>query len=611
MTDQHLHQASSAAQSAAAERLFNTFLRETGQAPTVLLPVDPRCKALPAVTLETLQADGHLFCLELPATKTRLYGSLRYSSLFGHHRYGQHFWIETAERSLQPADALQVANAILLEVGQRDPDPLSRKHRTEALSEQVQNSIEKTTLFVQHHLKHGAKLWELTGGERTKRSESGLVFGHPFHPTPKSSEGFSAEDLPLYAPELNASFVLSYFAAAPEIVQEAWVEGTDIDPFPADLLEEAKHRLSSDRQHYKLLPCHPWQAKHLLGWPEVQELIQCGQLVYLGPLGVAVHPTSSVRTVWSPGLGVYIKLPINVRITNFIRVNPLDQLQRTLDAATYTERLRPMPYGGFTVLAEAGYRTLVPPGLSEAAKHRLIESFAVIFRQNPVRIGQEEEQTPVVVASLLETPPGEDVTALYRFIEQAAQTSLERLDAAFVKAWLHRYIGISLLPLLDLFFRHGYSAEAHVQNSMIAFDRGWPSHFYVRDLEGVSVSRDLGGSVLRADSAALFDDEQAWHRFKYYIFVNHIGHLLHTLAHDTDVSERELWQVVAEAITAHKGFTSERATRCLEDLFHTAFLPAKANLISRFQGRAETPLYVDLPNPLYRSVHQAKEGATA
>jgi L-2,3-diaminopropanoate---citrate ligase len=31
-------------------------------------------------------------------------------------------------------------------------------------------------------------------------------------------------------------------------------------------------------------------------------------------------------------------------------------------------------------------------------------------------------------------------------------------------------------------------------------------------------------------------------------------------------------------------------------------LPAKANLISRFTGRGERPLYVDIPNPMYELI---------
>ncbi|MBN4890343.1 hypothetical protein IDG70_07780, partial [Staphylococcus sp. EG-SA-26] len=39
------------------------------------------------------------------------------------------------------------------------------------------------------------------------------------------------------------------------------------------------------------------------------------------------------RTVFSKALNIYLKLPIHVKITNFIRTNDLEQIERTIDAA--------------------------------------------------------------------------------------------------------------------------------------------------------------------------------------------------------------------------------------------------------------------------------------
>ncbi|MGV1143706.1 IucA/IucC family protein [Staphylococcus aureus] len=47
----------------------------------------------------------------------------------------------------------------------------------------------------------------------------------------------------------------------------------------------------------------------------------------LGVSGDLVYPTSSVRTVFSKALNIYLKLPIHVKITNFIRTNDLEQIE--------------------------------------------------------------------------------------------------------------------------------------------------------------------------------------------------------------------------------------------------------------------------------------------
>src|SRR5207253_1436612 len=41
-------------------------------------------------------------------------------------------------------------------------------------------------------------------------AEQSIRFGHPFHPAPKASPGFTAADLDRYAPEVGASFPLHW-----------------------------------------------------------------------------------------------------------------------------------------------------------------------------------------------------------------------------------------------------------------------------------------------------------------------------------------------------------------------------------------------------------------
>ena len=60
----------------------------------------------------------------------------------------------------------------------------------------------------------------VTPEEITRQAEQSLLLGHPFHPTPKSAEGISDDDLERFAPELGASFRLHYWAVAPELLVE-------------------------------------------------------------------------------------------------------------------------------------------------------------------------------------------------------------------------------------------------------------------------------------------------------------------------------------------------------------------------------------------------------
>lgn len=598
------------AEDATRERLLNAYLREKGIWNPKLGPDDPSLRMLPVEAAAEIEKQGIPMKVDLSDTGTTIFGSLAYFSPFGHHRYGSS-WYKSCKGNINKLEECrELASVLLQELACSDSSESDRDDRVQSILSRMDNSMEKTSKYIQRSLQPGVSLWEQTGGKRFCAAEQSLVYGHPFHPAPKSSEGFSADDLERYAPELGASFVLHYFAASPELVEECLTETVWEEMIPAKVLEAARQRLGSLRRHYRLMPCHPWQAQYVKHVAEVRELLEAGRLIDLGPLGDPVYPTSSIRTVWDPEHAYMFKLPLNVRITHFVRVNPTEQLRRTVDASRALARLREkIPYSEFGVLLEAGYRTLTVPGGQEERRGSLAESFGVIFRENPVCDSVHNKQleggdAPTVVAALLEQPPCAKEAPVWEAVRMAAQAKQTIPDPVFLGKWLKRYLEIALSPVLWLFLERGISVEAHVQNSMVTLQNGWPIRFWIRDLEGVSISRERALNVglfrLPEDSPALYPDDEAWNRLKYYFIVNHLGHLIHTLALYGEVGELALWQIVREALHTSGLFEGEERKPYLRDLLESEGLPAKANLTSGLQNRGETPLYVEIPNPLIR-----------
>jgi siderophore synthetase component len=596
------------AETAAMERLLNAYFRETETFNPTINPDHPAWMGLPSLVRETILEQGAPMRIELTVTGRTIWGAVRYLSPFGHHRYGSAFWVEEVKRGAKGRpiqNAIEMAGLLLLEMAAHHAKSGDGEVRVRLMLDQIHNSIRKTEQYVRTHLQRDRSLWDFAGEERMLAAEQSLIYGHPFHPTPKSAEGFEPDDLSRYAPEMGASFALHYFAADPELVEETLLRYSDETLFPHAVLEAAKRKLAPERQHFKLLPVHPWQAQQVKKWPPVQQLLRSGQLVDLGELGNRVYPTSSVRTVWDPAHAFIFKLPLHVRITNFIRVNPPEQVRRSVDAGRVLTRLNgQIPYAGFTVLLEAGYRTLSLKQATPEERKRLAESFAVIFRENPMfhAGGKRIQAAPTVVAALLEQSPSAGEAPVWEAIRLSAKTEQVLPEHSHVQKWLKRYLEISLVPILWLFLEHGVSMEAHVQNAMVTIQDGWPVHFYVRDLEGVSISRERAGKKLLSgvaeDSPALYSDGEAWHRLKYYVFVNHLGHLIHTLAYHSQADEVSLWRTVGEVLRDSGLFAPTERKPYLMDLLEGKSLPAKANWISCFQKRGETPLYVDIPNPL-------------
>lgn len=579
------------AERASIRGLLNSFFREIGA-------FDIRCGEADS-GLFPPDEQGEPFTAMLPNSKKRIAGRLAYFSETGQHQYGGSFYMADNGGVLSPVEPERLIGAILEEVSLYDED-MKRSERLSELRGQIENSMRKMRFYIAGALERGESgnpdLLDYVGSEQT------LLAGHPFHPTPKSSEGFSDDELPVYAPEFRAAFTLHYFAASAELVEEERLDGYEEAVSPA-VLVQAEGLLGERFPLYRFIPLHPWQAQYVKRDERVRQMLREKTLIDLGPLGSTVYPTSSVRTVWDPERGYFFKLPLHVRITNFIRENTVEQVRRTMDAAKILNSLCVFSSrGSFQILPETGYRTVRckssagSPDIGE----RLAASFAVVFRKADQLAGHESLNS-FVVASLLESFPGEREPKLIQAIRQSHEGSMSD-----PKEWLAAYLRISMLPLLKLFADTGVSLEAHVQNSLVAIENGMPSRFYVRDLEGISVDRGRAEhagwvqTLVSADSPVLYSGEEAWFRLKYYFFVNHLGALVHTLAWHHRMGEEQLWTVVRRLLEDHRNETNcSRLHDCIGDLLANEKLPAKANLISRFQERGESPLYVDIPNPIF------------
>ena len=536
------------ARRAGRQRLLNAFLREAG------IPV---------------RQPGPLR-IPLTATGRTLIVDVCHRSAFGHHEYGDRLVLEQADGRRTPLEHDGFVDALLTELAAvaGGGDGAARKVELET---QIANSIARTACYVRR-----GRSAAPSGDAHalTRHAEQSLLRGHPFHPTPKSAEGFDDADLVRYAPELGASFVLEYFAVAARLVCERRVA-------PGAWLPDG---LAADAPAgYALLPAHPWQARYLLALPSVAALVAAGDVVPLGPRGPEVYATSSVRTVCAPGFGMAWKLPLHVRITNFVRTNPVEHVWRATDASVVVAGLAGRwSHDGFGVLLETGFRTLDPSVVGED----LSADFAVLFREHPF---SSTSAAPRVLAGLLEEGADGEPPELVCCVREVGEPS----------EWLRHFLDISLRPLLTLFARDGLSLEAHVQNSLLCTDGGWPACLWVRDMEGVSVSRQrLAGNgtldSLPADSPVLYDDAEAWLRLRYHAVTNQLGHVVSVLGRYMEGGEERLWGVVREAVAGWRD-----AEPYATWLLSAPALPAKANLLSRFAGRGERPLYVDVANPMW------------
>ncbi|MEV5500136.1 IucA/IucC family protein [Nonomuraea fuscirosea] len=380
-------------------------------------------------------------------------------------------------------------------------------------------------------------------------SEQALVYGHPFHPSPKARGG---GDWLRYAPEAHAAFPVRLLGVREDVLDEGG------DPGALDAMGKAP-------DGYRVLPAHPWQLD-LLRPAFGPELID------LGP-GPVVTPTSSVRTVYAQDAGVCLKFSLDVRITNCVRKNAWYELA---GAVELTRRLAPL--FDLTAAAHPGTRWLPEPGYRSAGLGvRLREGLGVIVRRSPWA-ACSPGVTPVLAAALAVDAPVTDPLA-----------------------WWRAYVTVVAPPVLELYFTHGVVLEPHLQNVLVGLDSsGTPVQAVFRDLEGtklVAGRHDLSGLPPEVAGALTYDAGRGWARVVYCLLVNHLTEIAATVAGTDDELLRELWRIARDVLDRQADELGRPLP--LSDLLAGAPLPAKANLGVRWARAADRAAgYVPIANPL-------------
>ncbi|MYT33164.1 MULTISPECIES: IucA/IucC family protein [unclassified Streptomyces] len=407
-------------------------------------------------------------------------------------------------------------------------------------------------------------------------SEQSLVYGHRFHPTPKSRSGDPHEWLE-YGPETGSRFALRHLAVRPELL---YGEG---DSSALDALGPA-------RPGHLVLPAHPWQYRMLSGHRALRAALARGDVHDLGSCGPLVAPTASVRTVYEPAADVFLKFSLNVRLTNCVRKNSAYELA---GAVVLHEVVQPVfaalraRYPGCGMLGEPGYRSLDLDGSRD-----LHEGFGVIVREGFGR-HLPPAVTPLLAAAVADEYPNSPAH-VSRLLARRGSDPL---------AWWDAYLGLLLPPVLAAYFEHGLVLEPHLQNVVVGVRAdGMPAHVLFRDLEGTKLvperhHRTLAALDEETRGPLTYSAARGWDRVAYCLLVNHVAEMVSALADTAPALEASLWGLVHDHIAAYAADTGNPPR--LRALLSGVPLPAKANLLLRWARQADRhATYVPLPSPL-------------
>ncbi|MEX6503571.1 IucA/IucC family protein [Pseudomonas zhanjiangensis] len=561
------------AQRHAIESLLNCYLREYAL-PRGEADLDSHAEDLP---MSLRQRPGRCVCIRLPQG-ARLVLRAEHASVLGRCRFVCAPYLKRHGQGWRPLDAGELARLLLA--------PLNGPERHGELLQQIDNSLQITRTFLRH-----AGAANQATGDSLLASEQHQIWGHALHPTPKSREGVSQADLLACSPEVGAQFALHWFRVDPALIRH---QGQD----PRAALRQLCGRDD-------LYPCHPWEVERVLADPLVRRARQLGLLEHLGQQGLALYPTSSVRTLYHPELAYFLKFSVHVRLTNCVRKNAWYELD---SAVALTQLLRPLMdeltelQPGFALMPEPAASSLDLSALGSPEQAREVtECFGILYRQNLDAACRQRYRPQVAMALFTWTLDGHSVCqALVQ--RYAARCGVDYPEAA--RRWLAGYAEQLLGGVLHCLFRRGVVLEPHLQNTLLGFDaNGLPCRVWIRDLEGSKLvpehwtPEQLGHLGERTRASLYYDADKAWKRVAYCALVNNLGEaIFHLAGSDADL-EKRLWRQIAELLELQCQQLGDPPA--LRELCAGAPLPSKENFMTRLLLRADREAgYTALPNPL-------------
>jgi len=547
------------------------------------------------LALRAAMKSGEVMHILMPRINTRLLMVVTQDSLTGNYRYHSPGYFKTTGQRWQRLEWHTLATQLLKDLSLKYDQPFNHE-----LLQQVRESVGVTRTFL-------GELESLPPTEPLQaflHSEQSLLFGHPFHPAPKSRQGFSHQDVMRYSPEMRVGFALHYFSVKREFLLQQSVLDESCD---AVVAANAPVSLQASlMEDFALIPVHPWQAEHLLKQPLVLDALKRGHLNDLGIQGDPYYPTSSIRTLFNPHNDYFYKCSLHVRITNCVRKNAIYELDGALMVTRVMRELQPQlvaNFPGLRVMEEPAYQS-VNLGAEDTEQNRLVtEGFGMILRKG-VQGVMEERVTPVLAGALFGNRAlGE--TWMETFLQQA-ETRNSLSQQTLLEQWFTAYVEQLMPPVLYCFFQHGVIFEPHLQNVLIGIAEGLPVRLYLRDFEGVKLQPEhfpeerLSGVSEKVRKSLWYNEEKGWKRIVYCLFVNNFCEAIAQLAAGNSNAEARLWRIVHEQLHAYQlQYGNDASSHRINELLAGEAFPAKANLINRFFKRADREVsYVPLHNPL-------------
>lgn len=501
-------------------------------------------------------------------------------SLLGRHEYTGEFYLQTSHGQKQ-ISFWELTNLVT--------DYLALKFETTAeKKEHFLNRVKNSHGVMYQTLEKRLSEFNRMAHPDFKTAEQALFVGHAFHPTPKSREEFSDEDLSRYSPEMAGCFPLEWFFVSKDIFfqkvsahfnEENWLQEIYAGEVPEGFVP---------------FPVHPWQSSHLMEIPAFRNHLAGRKILKAAATSRNWLATSSLRTLFAEDSRFMLKFSMSVRLTNSIRhllVHELDRGLQIHEVFLHPEGKKFLKeHPEFEVIHEPVYA-----GLLDSFGNPIQESL-VMGRLNPF----QKSSHSIMLATLTQDHPEFKENLVQRIITSSSMSAAE---------WFEKLLQVAIRPLIIAQANYGILLGSHQQNMILELKEYIPHKSYFRDCNGTGYSH-LGFSLFAQDiklitpeNGNILDKDPAQFLFGYYVVINSAFNIIAAIARDTSTSERELISVFKNFLLALKE-SGLKDPSFIDYLLESEHLMHKGNFLCSFRNINENTesnplsIYTTILNPL-------------
>ncbi|WP_368936662.1 IucA/IucC family siderophore biosynthesis protein [Bacillus sp. SH8-8] len=450
--------------------------------------------------------------------------------------------------------------------------------------------------------------------------EEMCVTGHQQHPCTKSKGELSIEEVLRYSPEFKNKVEISFVALHKEVtlinssiemrdVNEIWFnEYPGLQTAFYNSCQKNKVKI----EEFVLIPVHPWQKEHTI--PEMySEEFSNGFIIHIDDFILDTRPTLSFRTV-SPVLiqnHYHLKLPVNVQMTSAIRTISPNSIKNGPEISRILKKILGIEQNfndKFEVAEEIigiRYGVLNKPDTDNFEKNK---NLSVLIRENPNKLLKENE-VAIIAAALYNQSPISEKPLVCEIIENYISTHKFNNSQEGIIEFFTKYVTVLLNGVLPLMTRYGIGLEAHLQNSIIVFNRDEPIKVIMRDLGGVRIDKNrlekqgFTGDYYKNSVTIVESPIEVQKKVIHTAFQSHIGELTLHLSRHYKINESNLWCIVKDISLSV--FSELKKDNNLKNEVETdmkaIFAPSietKALTVMRLNGHITNYDYLSILNPL-------------